>query len=275
RDIRHFTAELMNLYTSPIKVVSPENADRFAHTKRERDGPMLDDLHLDLTGSLASPWNKRAAALLAQRFVADPEFSCKDRKRVEAAFRAHLPTLRERYRKGLREERGDNDEYEQELRDKRRKKSRENRRRSLRHRRKEACDTYKKDPSMQRFLPIWERLPFEAMSGDETDHEGFAVRYVITNLPWRSDAAEVTAWFRTFDHLHMSTRFTSNDRATPGKFPHPRLVSRRLETHDTPVPGLPINFYNAHWIQSLDSFERDKLDVQPPLDLTFTQNILE
>lgn len=128
---------------------------------------------------------------------------------------------------------------------------------------------------MQRFLPIWSKMPLEAMSGDETDGPPGAWRYVVTNLRWRSDDAEVKTWFRTFDHLHMSTCFTTNDRPTPGAFPHPRVQSRRIETNDTPVAGLPVNFYNRNWLKSLERFELDKLDVQPAVDLGFTQAILK
>ena len=142
----------------------------------------------------------------------------------------------------------------------------------LRHRRKEACASYAADPRMRRFLPIWEAMPPEAMSGDETDHDNGRLRYAITQLDWRNpDALE---WFRTFDHLHLSTRFGTDDRPTPGQFPHPRVNSQRMEHRARPVKGLPRNFYDAEWLQTLDQFEYNALDIRPEVDLTFSADIL-
>jgi hypothetical protein len=114
-------------------------------------------------------------------------------------------------------------------------------------------------------------MPLEAMSGDETDHEADEPRYAITQLPWRNPV--VRPWFRTFDHLHLSTRFGTDDRALPGQFPHPRIESRRVEGHARAVRGLPVNFYNRDWLESLDTFERTTLNVQPGIDLSFSPQI--
>jgi hypothetical protein len=98
---------------------------------------------------------------------------------------------------------------------------------------------------MKRFQAIFDRLPLEAMSGDETDHRGPECRYSITTLPWRSPAIRV--WMQVFDDLHLATRFTHGNRATAGKFPHIRVhVTERNECHlDTAVKGLPLNFYDG------------------------------
>lgn len=123
----------MDLHNSPVKVVSREMADVFAHSGRETDGPNLNDLHLDITTSrLASPWNKRAAALFAKHITANPEYKCNDEKSAEKAFRAHLVTLRTRYQNQLRRAQpGNAAENDQNILDRKRRKSRENRRRSV------------------------------------------------------------------------------------------------------------------------------------------------
>lgn len=123
---------------------------------------------------------------------------------------------------------------------------------------------------MQRFSTVLDAMPYEAMSGDESAHEGGRVRYAITSLRWRNPSEEVVRWFRMLDALHLSTRFNINDRPRPGKFPHLRVNSRRVERSDAPVPGLPRNFYDPTWLASLDPFEEQNLDIQNPIDLTFS-----
>jgi hypothetical protein len=127
---------------------------------------------------------------------------------------------------------------------------------------------------MNRFRAIFEQLPLEAMSGDETDHRGPDRRYNITTLSWRSPA--IRAWMQVLDDLHLSTRFTQGKRTTAGKFPHARVQALgRNERHlDVPVKGLPSNFYNPDWLSSLDDYDRKDLRIQPAVDLTFTSGIL-
>ncbi|KAG5219357.1 hypothetical protein IMY05_C4942000100 [Salix suchowensis] len=118
------------------------------------------------------------------------------------------------------------------------------------------------------------RMPLEAVSGDETDHAGELEGFAIKSIPWRSSSPAVIKWFRTFDILHMSTRFTLNDRAGPGRFPRVRFDSHdRAEEHAKPVPGLPRNFYNPDFLFSLDKYDREALDIQPDFDLSFSARV--
>lgn len=126
---------------------------------------------------------------------------------------------------------------------------------------------------MQRFLPLWKSLPLEAMSGDESSNESQSPAYAITTLPWRNPSPEITRWLRTFDLLHLSTRFGSDDRPTPGQFPHRRIPSKRIEAYHTPPQGLPRNFYDPVWLQTLDNFETETLNIQPPIDLSFSSDM--
>lgn len=129
---------------------------------------------------------------------------------------------------------------------------------------------------MELFLPILESMSLEAMSGDESTHEMDPPLYAITVLPWRNASEDVVSWFRTFDRLHLSTRFGTDDRPRPGNFPHRRLPSsNRLEAHAPPVPGLPENFYDPVWLQTLDGFETKQLNIRPPIDLTFPPGIMQ
>lgn len=126
---------------------------------------------------------------------------------------------------------------------------------------------------MQRFLPLWESLPLEAMSGDESSNDAKPPVYAITNLPWRNPSPEITNWLRTFDQLHLSTRFGTDDRPTSGQFPHRRIPSKRIEAHNTAPQGLPRNFYDPVWLGTLDSFETEALNIQPPINLAFSQDM--
>lgn len=126
---------------------------------------------------------------------------------------------------------------------------------------------------MKRFLPLWKTLPLEAMSGDESSDDVMPRAYAITVLPWRNPSPEITKWLRSFDHLHLSTRFGTDDRPLPGNFPHRRVSSKRIEAHSPAPPGLPRNFYDPLWLQDLDKFQIETLDIQPPIDLTFSPDI--
>jgi hypothetical protein len=128
---------------------------------------------------------------------------------------------------------------------------------------------------MQRFTPLLNAMPYEAMSGDEecTKAKDDTIRFEITNLRWRNPAPEIRAWFKTLDALHMSTRFAANDRPLAGRFPHRRIPSKRMEPVDIPVPKLPRNFYDPNWLETLDEIERDILQIQPAIDLAFSPQI--
>lgn len=121
---------------------------------------------------------------------------------------------------------------------------------------------------MRRFVPILNAMPLEAMSGDESAHENGDA---ITNLKWRNP--NVTEWFRTLDALHISTRFALNDRPLPGQFPHRRISSNRREVIDKPPEGLPLNFYDPVWLNTLDEEDRQQLQATPPIDLTVSDSM--
>lgn len=109
------------------------------------------------------------------------------------------------------------------------------------------------------------------MSGDESDHAGGHPRYVIRKLNWRSD--EVTNVLRVLDALVLVSHWTSDGRPRPGKFPHVRIHSDRIETLAA-VPNLPRNFYRSDWLKTLDKYERRELNMGKPVDLTLPSRVL-
>lgn len=127
------TAEILDLEESPIKVPTPLQIQVFTKSRKQADGPDLDNLKLNLANkSVVNVWNKRAAAIFAQRFITEAEFGCKDPKAISKAFMSHLKTLQTRYRKALRDEEENADlEYEMDMRMRKVAKARENRRRGV------------------------------------------------------------------------------------------------------------------------------------------------
>lgn len=132
--MRHLAAELLNLPDSPLRVPTPAQLSSFHRSLKERDGPSLDDLCLDLNSAgLASQWNKRAGLLFARRFVATPRYTCTDFAVVVKAFAIHLATLRQQYQSCVRladDETDDETALKQSL--EKSLKARRNRRRSVR-----------------------------------------------------------------------------------------------------------------------------------------------
>ncbi len=92
---------------------------------------------------------------------------------------------------------------------------------------------------------------------------------------WRSSAPDVAAWFATFDHLHMSTRFYKNGKRKPGRLPRHRLpaLAPRVSNSNNYPKRLPRNFYDETWLDGLDEFERAQLKIRDPVDLIFDDDI--
>jgi len=120
---------------------------------------------------------------------------------------------------------------------------------------------------------LWEEMPVGVVSGDETDHHRGRNRYAITKLRWR--APWIREWMATLDRLYLATRFTESGRATPGAFPHVRIMDgrHRPESHDEPVRGLPKNFYDPIWLSEQSAPYIEWLDIRPPINLKFPQEL--
>jgi hypothetical protein len=289
KQVREHTRLLMKRPTnnSPfINLPSEDEVQRFDRTKK--GGPTKKSFRIALTTTPASSWNKRAADIFAQDFVASGSYASNDQVLVQKLFLVHLGHLINQYKTTLKRQvnseptQSDLDQAEMEAQSQRRRSvstSESSVGRSLsdyhyiklRTRRKEACYLH---PDLERFLPLWDSLDAEAMSSDEASHDRGDNRYVISKLPWRSNDA--TKLLRTLDHIHLSTHFSANGkRAKRGSFPHRRFTSRRVEYDATPVAGLPVNFYDKDWVEdNLDKRERRSLGFRPAIDLTLTASLI-
>jgi len=110
------------------------------------------------------------------------------------------------------------------------------------------------------------------LSDDESDHENGTHlgqgRYSIVKEEWHSD--ELIIWLRIMDLLACSEKWAGWNVARQGN-------TRRLRVHSlrskdgVAVSGLPENCYSTVWLNSLQPHERYQLDIQPPLNMQFSE----
>lgn len=82
----------------------PTIDERIAFEKHPtlENGPTAASFRLDLGRKiLQNPWNKQAAEIFADEFIAREEFDCEDHDKIRTAFLVHLTTLQTHYRKYL------------------------------------------------------------------------------------------------------------------------------------------------------------------------------
>lgn len=118
-----------------------------------------------------------------------------------------------------------------------------------------------------------DRLGVEGHSGDESDHHGDQIRYVILTLPWRAD--ELTRYVRALDVVHIAKRFFETGRAGPGNWPRKCIPNqKRIDSASAPVRGLPRNFYNAAWLLTQSPETIATLNIQDVVvDLTIPASV--
>lgn len=222
-----------------------------------------------------------------------PDVICADKKIVREVFRAHLKTLQHDYQLQTADE-----EVREEMAVKAQRenvrKAREHRQREvclqppyhtllkllhqLRGRRADICRIFSgklpQSKSLKTFDALWRRMPPSACSEDEAFIRNNKLYYRKIRPQWRSTAPEVEDWFRTFDDLHMSTRFQASGKRRPGRLPRYRLPALASTAISGQYPmGLPSNFYDQAWCDSLDDFEKEQLKPRKPIDLIFDDRV--
>lgn len=110
------------------------------------------------------------------------------------------------------------------------------------------------------------------MSSDEDEpvpKRGSDRIFLIRKKPWR--AAGVMALLRLMDGAHCTAR-----AGGPGQPPRSREERDGLISQRAPVAGLPINFYNPEWLESLkrrNIIAYRALNVQPAVELPDLQTM--
>ncbi|KAH9064933.1 hypothetical protein EDB87DRAFT_1574673 [Lactarius vividus] len=96
---------------------------------------------------------------------------------------------------------------------------------------------------ISRFIKPLREMSHAVLSDNKSDHEQGThrgqSRYSIVNEAWRSK--ELVVWLRTIDLLACSEKWGGH------------------------------NVARQEWLNSLKCYQRDKLDVQPPMDLAFSE----
>ena len=126
--------------------------------------------------------------------------------------------------------------------------------------------------TLHHFLPAFQDLSKGGMSEDESDHAGTrgtlqGRRYKIVKPKWRSP--EVTKWLRTLDLFYAGSRINEDGTSQPGN-QFRQCYSSELENIGNPIVGLPRNFYNEQWLRTLSPQRREKLLMQPEIDIKFS-----
>lgn len=113
------------------------------------------------------------------------------------------------------------------------------------------------------------------MSEDESDRETKRTNkeYSVLRPVWRSN--EVSDWLHVMDLVYVSSRFAADGRPTRGKWIRDRVRSTGINQHSKPVPGLPRNFYDRGWLESLTPEERKALRMDGAIDLNHSEHIVQ
>ncbi|KAF8969051.1 hypothetical protein BDZ97DRAFT_1654284 [Flammula alnicola] len=251
---------------APIYSASPQRVAAFK--SRNAQGPTAERFALDFSSFPRSVWNKCATDVFTEAFLESELYNGADERAISTAFRTHTLQLYNQYRAFVKRSSANTDDEADDV-----ENARLARRRCLRHRRADVPKRYMDYPVMEVLRRIWDLIPWEAVSGDETDHRLGNNRYAITSLPWR--ARWIHQWMVVFDRLHLATRFQSG-RATAGAFPRVRVANRYREDQEcaTPVRGLPRNFYDPDWLLRQDKGFIRWLDIQAEIDLRIPMELL-
>lgn len=115
-------------------------------------------------------------------------------------------------------------------------------------------------------------MTYAVLSEDESDHENGTrlgcSRYAIVKEEWRSD--ELVVWLRMMDLLACGEKWAGRQVAQPGNGKRRRFHSS-LSKDGVAVAGLPENCYDPDWLNTLDQFEREQLQVKPPCNMQFSE----
>ncbi|KAH7917484.1 hypothetical protein BV22DRAFT_1135370 [Leucogyrophana mollusca] len=253
----------------PPSAASPSAVRLFE--QNNTGGPDLAAMQLDWGDFLTSRWNTEAISLLCLDFERqikdggfpavryDPkttsikqlrEYLVRALKRPRQAFKLHvaLEAMVEKESKTAAAKEVEEKSNRLTVKDRR-----YHRKRGTYQRRKRIVkENRHKDPQVwDRVDAILTRLDVDGMSGDETDSPPQGPKKVRRMaLFWRSD--ELSELFDAVESYSETFRAECMKVAVGNQRFTREFVSRNFDTTD-PVPGLPRNWYNDQWVQSLSS----------------------
>jgi hypothetical protein len=108
-------------------------------------------------------------------------------------------------------------------------------------------------------------LGIDGGSSDESDREPNSKKVFVRERHWRSP--QVKNIMKTLDQLKPNR--TGLGKLLPGNpgRPRERREDGRHLSKDTELRGLPENYYDPIWLNSLSPLKRKALDVKPPKPL--------
>ncbi len=268
---------------TPPEPASTEVILSYKSTLKEEDGPSMDHFQADFSEKYPgrSAWNRRLCDIFVEDYV-KKGLPIMEVKKLPDFFMTYLETLRNAHRKMTATA-----ERAQAYQDASRRNRIEKRKKTVGPYTSKCINAdigetiYQRFDTqisalhyyrITRFIKPLNEMSRAILSDDESDHEQGAhlgqSRYSIVNEAWRSN--ELAAWLRTIDLLACGEKWGGRNVARQGN-------SRRIRRHSTrskdgvAISGLPENCYDSIWLNSLMRYQRDKLDVQPPVDLTFSE----
>jgi hypothetical protein len=112
------------------------------------------------------------------------------------------------------------------------------------------------DPAWDELHNVVVTLGQVGMSSDESDHEEPGrPRYIVKKRDWRN--RDLIRYLALIDHDRNTTNVYGNTQA--GNAPRYRPQRHGNTSARFAVPDLPINFYDAGWLDTLNNGERKSL----------------
>ncbi|KAJ3992585.1 hypothetical protein F5050DRAFT_1715172 [Lentinula boryana] len=198
-------------------------------------GPTVDMLYLELTRRRTA-WNRRAAEVFVQHFLALDRYKGYNEELVRELFDEYVSILQSIYR-------AINPPLTPvQLRRLIR------RQRLVQQRIKTAIRVLRPHSTRDGLDRALRLFTAEVASGDESDDNR---RFFITTVSWRS--RELSDFLAALSALTLAARYSGRAGFGPGALPRPRYPSLRPESvldGDGAPRGLPINWYNRDWLNA-------------------------
>ncbi|KAJ2912346.1 hypothetical protein MD484_g8069, partial [Candolleomyces efflorescens] len=235
----------------------------------------FDSLQSKQARQAANSWNRRAGEVFVECFLDEYPGEEDQADLIKSSFMTHIKQLRKDFETQLAHE----EENEGQIAAMR-KAAKEQLRRSRCQRRIDTLKSCDRDPAMRRLYQFAKsHLTWKCCSGESTDTQG---ENAITVLPWR--ARRIRSFMRTLDLLNLALRFPINQPRGVGRLPKGRYDPEAMNpprnsveetVHPECVPGLPANFYDSDWLQSLPRFEKDRVRPTSPINLAIPDYIIQ
>ncbi|KAG1881313.1 hypothetical protein F4604DRAFT_1578180, partial [Suillus subluteus] len=271
REVREHAMLMLGRETkNDLLPLPPDGAEIAQFVMVKRGGPTAENFRLEFGKTHLTPWNKKAAKVFARSFIESGQYTSDDKDAIETSFRTHIKTLCSHYQAQVRTTNAM--PPSQQIIDHRQNAARRARRKTLLDHRITAAYCHE---DLVNYRNILRDMGPDGMSGDESDARDGLKRYVIFLDEWRNP--EVAPWIRVFDRIFMTTKFNQVNRPKRGNWPRIRIPTTQCNVRRTgkPVPGLPCNFYNEAWLNTLDEDELETLNVQQSISLVHSEEVLQ